>query len=178
MPGATTFLYREIIDRLFFALRGFESPLSFAYRQKAASNTPSGMERKCDPAAKGTDLKALDIRRQLRQDCIGARHVRKYRQVLLQAQPNISRGSAGSKNSLKYRPLSTVQRCARAVTRASAEAILLPNVPDGMVVGTSGADGPQESVPGCVSPLRDSIPAVRQPPAEVLLPGMLSCSSL
>ena len=76
MPGATTFLYREIIDRLFFALRGFESPLSFAYRQKATSDTPSGMEKKRDPAAKGTDLKAPGIRRQLRQDCFGTRRVR------------------------------------------------------------------------------------------------------
>ena len=47
-----------------------------------------------------------------------------------------------------HTPLPTVQRCTQAVARASAEAVLLPNVPDGMVVGTSGADGTQESVPG------------------------------
>ena len=43
---------------ILFSLKkgGFESPLSFAYRQKAASNTPSGMEKECDPAAKRADL--------------------------------------------------------------------------------------------------------------------------
>ena len=61
---------------ILFSPKGFESPLSFAYRQKATSDTPSGMEKECDPAAKGTDLKAPGIRRQLRQDCFGTRRVR------------------------------------------------------------------------------------------------------
>lgn len=94
---------------LFSLEGGFESPLSFAYRQKAASNTPSGMEKKRDPAAKRTDLKTPGSRRQLRKDCFGARYVRQYRQVLLQAKPYISGAVARTQSCRSFRLLPAMQ---------------------------------------------------------------------
>lgn len=61
-------------------------PSIFAYYQKVASDTPSGMEKKRDSAAKRTDLKAPGNRRQLRKDHFSAGPIRKYGQILLPAE--------------------------------------------------------------------------------------------
>jgi len=76
------------------------------------------MEKKRDSAAKRTDIKAPSSGRQLRQDCLGARYIRQYRQVLLQAQPYIVRGSARPEGDNSCKSLPTVQFPIGADTRA------------------------------------------------------------
>ena len=78
---AANFLIRSIIritanTILVFPIRWGSNPGSLSLiARRQEFYTPSGMEKKRDPAAKGTDLETPGIRCQLRQDCIGARCV-------------------------------------------------------------------------------------------------------
>ena len=70
----------------------------------------SGMEKKRDPTAKGTDLNPQGIWSQLRKDCHGIGYIRQYRQVLLQAQPDHSSHGARASPAQAHRSLPAVQR--------------------------------------------------------------------
>ena len=98
---------------VFFVRQEGSNPQFFLLiARRQISHTPSGMEKKRDPTAEGTDLNPAGIWNQLWKDRHDAGYIRQYCQVLLQAQPDHSSSGLGACASpaQAHRSLPTVQR--------------------------------------------------------------------
>ena len=97
--------------RLFLFAKRVRDPQFFLLiARRQISHTPSGMEKKRDPTAEGTDLNPAGIWNQLWKDSHDAGYIRQYRQVLWQAQPDHSSPGTCASPVQVHRSLPTLQR--------------------------------------------------------------------